>query len=216
MKASDDLIPAYLLDALPADQRRAVDEELAASPALRARVDALAEALALAAADAVAPGPLPPPPTALRARLLATVAGVDRFAPFLDDLTRLFELPAQAIRTLLARIDGPREAWQRRLAGVALETSELFHFAVGPGLAAAGAAGGVLRIRAGGSFPSHHHDGDEITYVLEGACAVDGRPLGPGATIEMKRGSTHDCRALPERDLVVMVLHHGITFVSCG
>ena len=213
MKATDDLIPAYLLGALPAAQQRAVDQELAASPELRRQVDELAEALALAAADAVAPRPVAPPPAALRARLLATVAGVDRFAPFLDDLTRLFELPAATVRALLARIDGPRDVWQRRLDGVALETSELFHFAVGARLAAGGAAGGVLRIRAGGSFPTHHHDGDEISYVLEGACAVDGRALGPGSTIEMKRGSTHDCRALPERDLVVMVLHHGITLV---
>ena len=212
MKATDDLIPEYLLAALPAAERRAVEEELAAAPGLRRQVDALAEALALAAADAVAPPPVPPPPAALRARLLATVSGVDRFTPFLDDLTRLFELPAEAIRGLLARIDGPRGAWQRHLGGVALETSELLHFAVGPRLSAGGAAGGVLRIRAGGGFPAHHHDGDETTYVLEGACAVDGRALGPGATIEMKRGSTHDCRARPERDLVVMVLHHGITF----
>jgi len=211
VKGSDDLIPEYLLGTLPAAERRAVEETLAASPALRRQVDALGEALALAAAQAVAPPPVPPAPPALRARLLATVAGVDRFAPFLDDLTCLFELPTDAIRALLARIDDQRAGWQRRLAGVALETSELFHFAVGATLAAGGAAGGVLRVRAGGSFPAHHHDGDETSYVLEGACDVDGRALGPGATIEMKGGSSHDCRAMPERDLVVMVLHHGIT-----
>jgi quercetin dioxygenase-like cupin family protein len=210
MKASEDLIPEYLLGTLPAAERRGFEETLAASPALQRQVDALAEALALAAAQAVAQSPVAPAPPALRARLLATVAGVDRFAPFLDDLSRLFELPADAIRAVLARIDDPRAGWQRRLAGVALETSELFHFAVGPTLAAGGAAGGVLRIRAGGSFPAHHHDGDETSYVLEGACDVDGHALGPGAIIEMKRGSTHDCRATPERDLVVMVLHHGI------
>jgi quercetin dioxygenase-like cupin family protein len=213
VKAIDDLIPEYVLGTLPAALRDAVDERLADSPRLRREVDALTEALARAAADAVTPVAAAAP-AALRARLLATVASVDRFAPFFADLTRLFQLPLDTIRGLLARIDGPHAAWERRLMGVALETSELFHFAVGPALAAAGAAGGVLRVRAGGSFPAHHHDGDETTYVLEGACVADGRVCGPGSTIEMARGTTHDCRATPERDLVVMVLHRGIRFTE--
>jgi anti-sigma factor RsiW len=211
VKPIEDAIPEYLLGALPDGERHEVDEALAASPRRRREVDALGEGLARAVADAVASNAAPPP-AALRQRLLATVAGVDRFAPFIADLTRLFQLPEAAIRALLARIDEPLGGWQRRLRGVPLETSELFHFAVGPTLAAGGAAGGVLRVRAGGSFPAHHHDGDETTYVLEGACIDNGRMRGPGATIAMPRGTTHDCRAAPERDLVVMVLHHGITF----
>jgi len=214
MKTVDDLVPAYVLGTLTDDQRRAFDDELARSARLRREVDALVESLANAAADAVAPQAAAAP-AAPRARLLATVAGVDRFAPFFADLTRLFELPVEVVRALLARIDQPGAGWagwDRRIGRVALESSELFHFAVGPTLAASGAAGGVLRVRAGDAFPAHHHDGDETTYVLEGACLSDGRTYGPGSVIEMERGTAHGFSAAPERDLVVMVLHRGITF----
>jgi quercetin dioxygenase-like cupin family protein len=157
------------------------------------------------------------PPASLRARLLATVASVERFAPFLEDLQRLFELPAESLRRLLARIDsvgntGP--AWEQSLLGVPLLGAELFHFAVGPKLAATGAAGGVVRIRAGVFFPQHRHHGNETTYVLEGGYCVDGRVLGPGSVIEMTAGSEHDYQSAPGRDLVLMVLHRGITLLA--
>ena len=211
MKPITDLIPGYLLGILPAAQRREVDDAVAASPSLRREVDALAEALAQGAAGALTP--LSPPP-ALRDRLLATVGGVDRFAPFLDDLTALFELPVETIRGLLARIDDPGVrsgvAWERQLLGVPLEATELFHFPVGPRLAATGAAGGVLRVRAGSAFIAHRHTGDEVTYVLEGGCLDGACLLGPGERIVMEAGTSHDLRSAPERDLVVMVLHRGI------
>jgi quercetin dioxygenase-like cupin family protein len=152
------------------------------------------------------------PPSSLRARLLATVGGVERFAPFLEDLQRLFELPADTIRRLLARIDGPE--WERSLLGVELHGAELFHFPVGPRLAATGGAGGVVRIRPGVSFPMHRHHGDETTYVLEGGYVVDGQVLGPGSVIEMSAGSEHQYQSAPGRDLVMMVLHRGITLLA--
>lgn len=208
--ASPDLIYEYLLGQLPEETRRQLDAEMRASSSLRREVDAVAETLALAAANAQAPLPADP---ALRARLLATVSGVDRFAPFLDDLVRLFELPVSRIRELLGRIDDASPPWERQLDGIPLEAVELFHFAVGPTLAATGAAGGVIRVRAGGRFPAHHHDGDEMTYVLEGGWVCDGEVRGPGSRIDMTKGSQHDCRSAPERDLVTMVLHHGVTLL---
>ena len=150
-------------------------------------------------------------PASVRARLLRTVASVDRFAPFFDDLTRLFQLPLETIRALLARIDDARP-WERSLQGRALQGSELFHFPVGPQLAAGGAAGGVLRLAAGQRFPVHRHHGNEVTYVLEGGYLADGRVYGPGSQIEMPGDTSHDYQAAPERDLVIMVLHRGISF----
>jgi quercetin dioxygenase-like cupin family protein len=169
-----------------------------------------AEALAGAASS------LPPvsPSPSVRERLLETLRGVDRFAPFFEDLVRLFQLPLPAIRRLLARIDSGD--FESTLLGRKLDGSELFHFAVGPDLAGTGAAGGVVRIRGGVTFPAHRHHGDETTYVLEGGYLADGRLLGPGSVIEMRAGSEHDYRSAPGRDLVLAVLHRGIAFVGDG
>lgn len=203
-----DLIPDYVLGVLPTDERRQVEALIAGSTELQMEVDRVTEALAARAVAMAAPVL---PSAALRDRLLRTVSSADRFAPFVSDLTRLFELPAEAIRKLLARIDGVE--WERTLLGVTLQGAELFHFTVGPRLRETGAAGGVLRVRAGGIFPRHRHHGDEITYVLEGGYIAAGRTYGPGSTVEMPPGTTHDYQAAPERDLVIMVLHRGITLL---
>ena len=222
MKSIEALIPEYALGTLPDDERREVEALAASSPALEREIAEVTEALAQAGQDLT---PVAPPPS-LRARLLATVRGVDRFAPFLDDLVRLFELPVETIRAHLARIDAPRDqrpppavkatGWERTLLGVALDRAELFHFQAGPRLAAAGAAGGVLRVEAGASFPQHRHHGDEVTYVLEGGYIAGGRVYGPGAEVEMAEGTAHDYRAAPERDLVIIVLHRGITMLPAS
>jgi hypothetical protein len=200
-------LPDYVLGALPESERREIDALVAASPALRREADRMSETLALAAEEL----PLAPPPPSVRSRLMRTLGSADRFAPFLGDLTRLFELPADTIRALLARIDGP--VWETTLLGVELKGTELFHFPVGPRLAATGAAGGVLRVRAGVAFPPHRHHGNEVTYVLEGGYVAGGRVYGPGSAIEMSGGSSHDYRSAPERDLTIMVLHRGITLL---
>jgi putative transcriptional regulator len=202
------LLPDYLLGALPKEQEREIDALVAQSPSLRREVDQIAEALTRTAESLPR---LRPSPT-LRSRLLDTLGSVDRFAPFLDDLTRLFQLPAQSLRRLLGRIDG--HEWETTLQGVSLQGTELFHFQVGPALAATGAAGGVVRVRPGVTFPRHSHGGNETTYVLEGGYCIDGRVFGPGAAIEVSTGVEHDYVAAPERDLVLAVLHRGIKILD--
>ena len=205
MKSVLDLLPDYVLGALPAAEQREVDALVARSPELQREVDRMTEALAVTARDSVAP------PPSLRARLLHTLASADRFAPFLHDLTRIFELPEATLRKLLARID--EHQWETSLLGVELEHAELFHFPVGPRLRESGAAGGVVRIRAGAAFPQHRHHGDELTFVLEGGYIAGGRTYGPGETIPMATGTEHHYQAAPERDLVIIVLHRGITLL---
>jgi quercetin dioxygenase-like cupin family protein len=202
-----DLIPDYVLGDLPPDQQRHLDALVAASPELTREVDRVTEALATRAGATVALSPAPE----LRARLLQTLGSVDRFAPFFEPLSLMFELPVETVRKLLARIDG--HEWEASLLGVRLEGSELFHFPVGPRLRETGAAGGVVRIGAGVKFPQHRHHGDELTFVLEGGYVADGRTYGPGATIPMSGGTEHHYQAAPERDLVIMVLHRGITLL---
>jgi quercetin dioxygenase-like cupin family protein len=175
---------------------------------LQREVDEATEALARTAE--LLPRVRPSP--AVRLRLLDSLDGVERFAPFFADLVRLFELPLESVRRLLARIDS--SAWETSLQGVALKGTELFHFQVGPQLAATNAAGGVVRVRAGVTFPRHRHNGNEVTYVLEGGYCIDGRVYGPGASIEATAETVHDYQAAPERDLVLAVLHRGIALVG--
>lgn len=157
------------------------------------------------------PGPIEPvmPSPSVRARLMQTLDSVERFAPFFPALAALFELPIDDVRRHLSRIDGPD--WETSLLGVELVGAELFHFQVGPTLAAAGAAAGVLRLRAGGHFPRHRHLGREVTFILEGGYVEGHHVLGPGSVIEMPGDSAHDYQAAEGRDLVMAVLHHGVS-----
>jgi hypothetical protein len=151
---------------------------------------------------AAAVAPLAPAASA-RTRLLDALAGPDRFQPFFADLARRFDLEVEAIRTLLARIDRPEEWLPGPLPGVAL-----IHFNAGPALAAADA--GFVRLPAGATFPRHRHRGPEMAVVLEGAVYDTGRAYHPGEVVEWPAGSEHDYRAGADRDLVVIVAHHGI------
>ena len=192
------LLPEYVLGALPEPARREVAAAVAASPALAAEVDRLTEALAALAAAAPAVVPAP----AVRARLLETLGGVNRFAPFLPELGRLLDLPLDAVRAVLAGVDDAA-AWEAGLPG-----TELQHFAAGPRLASADA--GFVRLAPGVTFPRHDHLGQEITFVLEGAMREGGRVYGPGAVLEKRAGDVHDYAATPERPLVVVLFHFGI------
>ena len=209
-RETSELIPDYLLGALAPEEARRLERLAATSPVLRHELDSLAEALA---GTVTALAPVPPPPV-LRARLLETLGGVERFAPFFDDLTALFELPLVTIKRLLARLDDPGFRFETSLLGVALAGAELFHFGVGPRLAAAGAAGGVVRIRPGVTFPLHSHTGNEVTYVLEGGYCADGRVYGPGSRLEVTSEVVHDYSSAPGRDLVIAVLHRGVVMLG--
>jgi hypothetical protein len=205
-----ELIPEYLLGSLPREKQRELEALIAGSPRFRREVDAYAEALALGT-DALAPVT---PTAAVRGRLFETLAGPERFAPFFADLVALFELPLESIKKLLSRIDGiVKQPWETSLLGVELKGAELFHFGVGPKLAAGGAAGGIVRIRPNVTFPMHSHNGNEVTYVLEGGYCADGRTYGPGSRIEVTGDVVHDYRSAPGRDLIIAVLHRGVVMM---
>jgi quercetin dioxygenase-like cupin family protein len=146
--------------------------------------------------------PLAPSPQA-RGRLLASLAGPDRFRPFFADLARRFDLTVEAIRAVLARIDDPKE-W---LPGP-VPLVHVVHFTAGPALA--GADTGLVRIPAGAVFPRHRHLGPELAVVLEGSMYDSGRRYRPGEAAEWPADSVHDYQAGPERDLVLIVSHYGI------
>jgi hypothetical protein len=169
-----------------------------------ARDDLDLDALAL---EALAAALMPVAPAApVRARLLQSLGGPDRFRPFFAELAHRFDLALEPLRAALALIDDPARWLPSPVPGV-----RLIHFTAGPALAHADA--GFVHVPAGMTFPRHRHLGPEMAVVLEGSVHDGGRVHRPGAVVEWPAGSLHDYRAGEGRDLVVIVAHHGIELV---
>ena len=123
--------------------------------------------------------PLRPPP-ALRARLLAAVAGP--IGEHAAALAAMFERPEPELRALLRDIERDRIAWTPMLPGIE-------HHAV---RVAPGRDAGVFRVAPGTHFPHHRHVGEERMHVLQGSCSDSlGVVLGPGDEHSFAAGTAH-------------------------
>lgn len=145
------------------------------------------------------------PPVALapeqKNRLMASVQGVSRFAPFQDRLCKILDLGQEALQKLLARIDGPWEAspWP----GV-----ELLHLQGGP--ATLGADVGFVRIAPNTPFPYHDHHHETVLILQGGLIDADGSIHRAGETL--RRSTPHHFQALPEEDLIYAVVVFDLKF----
>jgi hypothetical protein len=193
-----ELLPEYMLGALPEAEMAEVERLLRASPELQGELDQLTLALAEVAGSL---GTVDPSP-ATRTRLMETVAGTERFAPFLAPLGHILDMSVEAVRAVLARIDDAA-SWLPGLPGM-----QLMHFDAGPRMRTADA--GFIRLAPGASFPRHRHLGHEVNYVLEGAMRDGDAVHGPGAVVVYDKDSEHLYTAADERELVLMTVHHGI------
>jgi hypothetical protein len=198
----DDLA-AYVLGILPETEQRALDRALAESPELRRELAAVRETLG-GTADAIGKVKAP---AAGRARLLAALDGGARFAPFLHDLMRHFDLAAARMRELFDKVDDPASWEPGPLPGIAV-----MHFAGGPGALARDT--GFVRLPRGLQFPYHRHVGHEVNYVMEGAVRNgDGRLFLPGEAIEMTAGTEHEFSIPEDADALIAVVQDGFEFV---
>jgi quercetin dioxygenase-like cupin family protein len=135
------------------------------------------------------------PPPALRARLLATLSGPERFAPFVDAVARGFELNAAGVREALRKVDDVA-AWQR---GFLPDSSIL----VLPALL--GTQTIVSRLNARSRIGQHRHEQRELTFVLDGALLDgSGQKFVPGDLIDMAPGSAHQLQVVGEHDCLVV------------
>jgi anti-sigma factor ChrR (cupin superfamily) len=198
----EERLAEYALGILPAEDRTAVDAELRSSPALARELAALQEDLALAATAGLEP--LAP---SSRARLVASAGGPERFSVFVPTMMRLFDLGAEAVRALLARLDDAT-SWE----GSPISGVRLIHFQAGPAVAASDT--GFVAIEAGLRFPLHRHRGAEVALVVEGTLHDEGRIHRAGDVVEWPADSTHQYQAGPGRDLILMVAHSGIDLVG--
>lgn len=142
-------------------------------------------------------GGLPPlaSPMSLRDRLLGTAGGPHRFLPFLDRSMALFDLPEAETEGHLRSVDDP-DAWEDMLPGVRFRD-----FDGGPGLGEAHV--GLVRLAPGEAFPRHSHVGEERSLVLQGELVDDeGRRYRPGDLIVSADGTTHELRAVGDREAI--------------
>ena len=200
-----DLLPEFALGTLPTAEMDRVARAINESPALQAAVDAITEALVTANVASLASVA---PSRSVRARLLRSVGGVDRFQTFFDVMAQALDLTVDAVSALCSRIDRPSE-WQpgpRR--GI-----QLIHFRPGPRLVAAIDAG-LVRMTPGTAFPRHRHLGFEWNMVLEGTLHDGDRAYRPGDVFCYENQSAHEYSAGPGRDLLMIAMHHGIEDVS--
>ncbi len=193
------LLDEYVLETLPPERRRDVDTALLVDTALRQEL-----ALTVAALELLAP-PASRAPAGGRQRLLATLAGPDRFSAHFETLEGWFDLTADALRAVLRRMDAGT-AWQESpFPGLAF-----FDFEAG--VRALGSRCGCVRLRAGASFPRHRHVGVERALILEGCMLEDGKKRHVGEIVESAAGTVHEFRASQGRDLLFIAAHHELVF----
>ncbi len=191
------LLPEYALDILPPETRTAVEAWLQDTE-LRTELDAMREGLTDFAA-ALTPSEPVMPSADVRARLMASATGPDRFSAVMHDIARYCDLALDGVRAVLRQLDDSSKWEAGPLPGMALQ-----HFDHGP--AAAFADTGFIRYPPDFAFPKHRHRGFEVTIVLEGAMIDhDGRSYGPGSVIEYEDGTAHHFKAGPD----------GLTIVIC-
>jgi putative transcriptional regulator len=182
-----ELLPLHALGVLDADEAKAVEQAVAADPALAAELAAYRDAAALVAA------PVAPPPD-VKARLLAS-AGGGRFERFATRFAQLFDVTVDKARELLGLIERPA-SWEAPVPGIGL-----VHFAGGPACAAADC--GFIRIAPGCTFPWHTHRGEEVSIILSGTLRDHtGRLLHPGDELVQAAGTQHDISAEGDADVI--------------
>jgi putative transcriptional regulator len=195
-----DLLPLHALGLLDADESARVEQAVAADPALRRELDAYREAAAAVGAGL----PYLEPSRAVWDRLLHSVGG-GRFERFAMPFARLFDVSLHRARELLGWIDDPAR-WEPFHPG-----ASLIHFTAGP--ACAGADTGFVKVAAGATFPHHHHGGEEVTLVLQGAGRDHvGRVIRAGDRWVEDAGSQHEFTAEPGEDYVFAVRVVGVRF----
>jgi hypothetical protein len=221
MERTRALLPEYLLGLATDEERREVEAELARSPELAREARLAADDLAtlpdrLARATAAQAEPAATAAAsrsaAGRARLLATLAGPERFRAFFPTIAGWFDLTDDEVRALLAKVDDDRDGGDGAPGWIAAPFPGVRYLDFQAGPRAALREAGLVRLAAGAPFPRHRHRGPERALVLEGRVVLEGRAFGPGSVLEAAAGSSHEFSAAPGRDLVLIVGHDGVTF----
>ena len=188
---------------LPPLVREALADPEAEAAELASAREAVSHTSAVLAALASGPDPK------LLDRLLARTSSMpDRYAPFFDQLSELFDLSETDLRRELERA-GESERWRATgLPGV-----RLFEVAAGPQARSGETV--LVRFAAGMSFPRHRHRGREATLILSGGYADEaGREFHPGDIDKRDRGGSHSFRTFESEPCIAAAAHSGFDFFA--
>jgi predicted ChrR family anti-sigma factor len=149
------------------------------------------------------------PPAAVLERLLARTATLpDKYAPFFDQLTELFDLSEPELRRELERAADPKSFRASGLPGV-----RVFEVAAGPKAKASEAL--LVRFAPGMRFPRHRHRGSEATLILEGGYADEaGQDFHPGDIDRRDVGGAHSFRTFTSGPCIAAAVHSGFDFFA--
>jgi putative transcriptional regulator len=200
----DDVLADYASGTLAAEEAARIEEHLKGCNRCQRELAVLDEVYA---SLALALPPVPPPAD-LRRRILHEAERGGRFEAVYARVAGVLDVAREKARELLAWIDDPGR-WGPGPAGV-----QLIHLPGGP--AVAGANCGFVRMAAGSHFPLHRHGGPEHVLVLQGGFLDDdGRVYQRGDEAWKPAGSEHQFDALPDCDLIyLVVLEGGLTIPS--
>lgn len=149
------------------------------------------------------------PSDAMRRRLFTRAGGVDRFLPFLDRASELFDLSESETEDHLHSIDREDE-WDELVPGVTFRD-----FDGGEKLGEAHA--GLIRVAPGSTFPHHTHIGAERILVLQGVVEDEnGNRWRAGDVIDSPDGSSHEMRAVGDREVIYAAVVITLAFSNEG
>ncbi len=186
-----ELLPLHALGLLEGAEAEAVERAVQTDPALATELAALREGTHAVLSTLVAPIA---PPADLGKRLMASV-GAGPFERFANRFAEIFDLALDRSRELLGLCER-ESSWREEAPGIFL-----IHFAAGP--AAATADCGIVRIKAGSTFPPHMHRGEERSVVLAGTLRdLDGTLYQPGDELVYAQGSAHLLTVEGDQDVI--------------
>jgi predicted ChrR family anti-sigma factor len=149
-----------------------------------------------------------PPPKLLERLLARTSSMPDKYAPFFDQLSELFDLDEAELRRELERA-GDSEQW--RFSG--LPGARLFPVTAGPRARSGEAV--LVRFAPGMSFPRHRHRGSERTLILAGGYADEaGREFHPGDIDKRDSDGAHSFRTFSSEPCIAAAVHSGFDFFA--
>jgi hypothetical protein len=150
-----------------------------------------------------------PPSAAVLSRLLERTATLpDKYAPFFDQLSELFDLPEPDLRRELERAADPKSFRPSGLPGV-----RVFRVAAGPNAKASETL--LVHFAPGMRFPRHRHRGSEATLILEGGYADEaGRDFHPGDIDRRDSGGAHSFRTFESGPCIAASIHSGFDFFA--
>lgn len=138
--------------------------------------------------------PAQPPEPHVRARLVSTLQGATRWAPYAEEIAHVFAIELGAVREALGLVE--RGDWQpgpwpgsRWLRTEGLTRGHAL----------------IADMPAGLTIARHRHPGRELTYILDGELLEDGQVHRSGELVDKAPGSVHALTVVA-RCLVVFAL----------